>query len=157
MGNYNLSKILENSKLSENVYDMVIQDRKIAESCKAGQFVELYIDNNKNLLPRPLSICDISKDQGSIRLVYQVLGEGTDYFSNLKSGEKIRLMGPLGNGFTMERRENIAIVGGGVGIPPLMLLLKSLVSESSGANIDVFLGYRDKVFLDNEFKLIRSA
>ncbi len=157
MKNYSLSEILENNRISENIFSIVIKNKMIAQSCKAGQFVEIYLDNYKNLLPRPFAICDVGKDGDAVRLVYQLVGEGTEKISQLKKGKLVRILGPLGNGFELKEKENIAIIGGGIGIPPLMQLTKKLVYESAGANIDIFLGYRDELFLNEEFKLIRSG
>lgn len=139
--------IEENIKISNSVYSMWIKAPDIAHEAKAGQFVSLYCNNKSRLLPRPISICEIDKDRGMIRLVYRVVGAGTDEFAQLTSNDSIDIMGPLGNGFILEGSKAI-LIGGGIGIPPMLELAKQLSCEKQ-----IVLGYRDSdTFLADEFK-----
>ena len=79
-------------------------------------------------------------------MVYRIAGEGTREFSNLKEGDTIEIMGPLGNGFTLEGT-NAILIGGGIGIPPMLQLAKDL-----NCNKKIVLGYRDTLFLNEEFE-----
>jgi dihydroorotate dehydrogenase electron transfer subunit len=94
---------------------------------------------------RPISICD--KKDGEAVFVYEVKGRGTKIFSSLKTGDKIELMGPRGNGFDANAKRSV-IISGGVGIAPLLLLAKQL--KLNGAHITAFLGYREEEYLKEE-------
>lgn len=137
--------IAVHNKISEDIYSMWLEAPSIAEIAKPGQFVSLYCRNGSCLLPRPISICEIDLKQGRIRLVYRVAGRGTKEFATLKAGESIEVMGPLGNGFTLEGKKAL-LIGGGIGIPPMLELAKQLTCEKQ-----MVLGYRDITFLENEF------
>ena len=139
-------KILQNSRIEEGVYDMLLQAEDMVAVAKPGQFISLYCNDGGRLLPRPISICEIDRERQSIRLVYRVLGKGTKEFAELKSGDVIDGIGPLGNGFTLEGKKAL-IIGGGIGIPPLLELAKQLKCEKS-----IVLGYRDVRFLDKDFE-----
>ncbi|MDD6036781.1 MAG: dihydroorotate dehydrogenase electron transfer subunit [Lachnospiraceae bacterium] len=137
--------------MTGSIYEMHIKAERIACEAKAGQFVSLYCKEGGRLLPRPISICGINKEKGELRLVYRIAGEGTKEFSNLKSGDEIVVTGPLGNGFmTEDLKEGMhaVLLGGGIGIPPMLELAKALPGEKT-----IVLGYRDAdTFLANEFE-----
>jgi len=139
--------VLSNKNISENIYDMVINAGDIAKEASAGQFVELYPDNGKNILPRPISICEIDKVKGNLRIVFQVVGSGTRLFSKLKENDTIRVMGPCGNGYKIENLNNSILVGGGIGVPPLLETVKNIKGKKT-----VFLGFRNGSILVDEFK-----
>lgn len=140
-------RITNTELVTDGVYSMWLQDEEIVQNAKPGQFVSLYCKEGSQLLPRPISICEIDKANSTLRLVYRVVGKGTEEFSRLKAGDTIRVMGPLGNGFTLEGKKAI-LIGGGIGIPPMLQLSKSLDAE-----VQVVLGYRDKdLFLKEEFE-----
>lgn len=120
-----------------------------AKEMKAGQFVNLYLDDGTHLLPRPISVCDADVSAGTVTLVYRVVGFGTDYFSRLDkhSGDEIRILGPLGNGFPTDELsgKKVMAVGGGLGIPPMLYLTKTLRKKNT--DVQAVLGYRDEDFL----------
>lgn len=136
--------VTEQRKLAEGIYSMWVQAEDIARSAKPGQFVSLYCKDGSRLLPRPISICEINKQQGAVRLVYRVTGKGTSEFSDLKAQDTIEVMGPLGNGFTLEGKRAL-LIGGGIGIPPMLEVAKQLTCEKQ-----IVLGYRDVTFLEKE-------
>jgi dihydroorotate dehydrogenase electron transfer subunit len=105
----------------------------------------VYSEDGAKLLPRPISICEI---QGkTLRLVYRVVGKGTEEFSGYTQGDDIHLMGPLGNGFSLDSTQKAFLIGGGIGIPPMLELAKQLQGEKH-----VILGYKDEqLFLKDEF------
>ncbi len=138
--------ITENIMLADGIYSMWLEDKETAEAAVPGQFVSLYSNDGSRLLPRPISICEIDKKKGRIRLVYRVVGKGTDEFSKLTVGNTVEAMGPLGNGFTPEGSKAL-IIGGGIGIPPMLELSKRI-----SCNKTIVLGYRDTTFLNNEFE-----
>lgn len=141
--------VLRQEPIGTGIFSLVISAQEIAEKAIAGQFVNLYSKDGSRLLPRPISLCDIDRELGTLRLVYRVAGKGTDEFSKLTSGDKIEVMGPLGNGFTLKSGK-VILMGGGIGIPPMLELAKRL-SRDSETEVQVVLGYRDEVFLDEEF------
>lgn len=138
--------ILRQEEISPGVFDLRLCAQKISSLAKAGQFVALYCDDGSRLLPRPISICEIDKDAGTLRLVYRVAGKGTEEFSRLKAGGKMEVTGPLGNGFP-ERAGSALIVGGGIGIPPMLETAKQQKGDAR-----IVLGYRDHLFLYEDFK-----
>lgn len=138
--------ILKNEKIALEVYSMWIEAETIAKEVVPGQFLSLFCKNKSRLLPRPISVCEVSKDKKSIRLVYKILGKGTEEFSFYKAGEEIEVMGPLGNGFELLNKKAL-IIGGGVGIPPMLELAKNLDCEKK-----IVLGYRDELFLDKDLE-----
>ena len=146
--------VLKQQCIGKDIYDMTIQTKHIAGHAKAGQFVSLYSNDASKLLPRPISLCGIDAEAGTLRLVYRVTGEGTgtEEFSRLKAGDTIRVLGPLGNGFTVEPGKKAFLIGGGIGIPPMLELAKSIKAAGTCAFVSV-MGYRDaQTFLLDEFK-----
>lgn len=96
------------------------------------------------MLPRPISICEIDRELGRLRIVYRVVGQGTEEFSHLTAGEKVEILGPLGNGFPLKAKKAF-LMGGGIGIPPMVQLAKELDCE-----VQIIAGYRDELFLTDE-------
>ncbi len=137
--------IEENISLSEDIFSIWLKEEEIAGTAKPGQFLSLFCNDASRLLPRPISICEIDKPNGRIRLVFRVAGQGTKEFSRLKPQDSIDVMGPLGNGFHPEGKKAL-LIGGGIGIPPMLELAKQLNCEKQ-----IVLGYRDQTFLDKEF------
>ena len=142
------AEILENTEISTGIYKMIVPAISIAKNATAGQFVNLYCKDGSRLLPRPISICEIDKESGHLVFVYAIVGKGTEEFSNMKAGDSIELLGPLGNGFNIDNniKEHI-LVGGGVGIPPLLELCKNLEG-----NKKVYLGFSTGNYLIEEFE-----
>lgn len=142
------AKILSHEAIAEDIYKLVVKTG-IAAEARPGGFVNLYVDDGAHILPRPISICDF--DNESLTLCYRTVGEGTELISKKPSGSEIRLLGPLGNGYDVEsiRSEynNILLVGGGLGVPPMLALAKSFEGKAK-----VVLGYRDEPFLKDEFE-----
>ncbi len=141
--------ILSQIEIAKDVFDMWIQT-DLAKDVMPGQFICLYTKSEKNLLPRPISVCDIDRNKEAMRIVYRIAGEGTKEFSTYKAGETIAILGNLGNGFplTEAKGKRVVILGGGIGIPPLLFLAKELEDKAS-----VIAGFRDKeTFLIDDFK-----
>ena len=139
--------IIKNRSITSDVFEMVLHAPNIAQDCKAGQFVMVYLDRGELLLPRPISVC--CKDGENISLVYKILGSGTKHMSTLGTGSLLYLTGPLGNGFSIKNGLNkVALVGGGIGVPPMVMLFENL----SGVQVDVFLGFKDESILESYFE-----
>ncbi len=142
------AKVISNRYIADDICDLVIECPNIAKEAGAGQFVEVYPDNGENLLARPISICEIDKTKGTVRLVFRIVGKGTALFSELKSGDIIRVLGPCGNGYRLmeDSKKTALLVGGGIGIPPLLETCKELE-----CNKIAVLGYSSGSFLAEEF------
>ena len=139
--------VIEQTKLGEGIFSLWLSAPETAAAACAGQFVSLYCNNETRLLPRPISICEIDRAKGAIRLVYRVAGAGTSEFSGLLPGDTLDLMGPLGNGFPLKEAEGrrVLLIGGGIGIPPML----ETAREISG-DVMITAGYRDALFLTEE-------
>lgn len=177
-----IAVVVDQNALGSGIYDLTLKTKNIAKAAKAGQFVSVYSNDRSKLLPRPISLCGIDRDEDTIRLVYRVTGEntGTEEFSKLVMGDKIRILGPLGNGFTVEPGKKAFLIGGGIGVPPMLQLAKDInsgVVQTTGAvdtntqekgqteekqinghgkkicDMNIIMGYRDEnTFLLDEFK-----
>lgn len=144
-------KIVSQERIGKDIYSMWLQADHMAAEAKPGQFLSLYTRDGSKLLPRPISICEIDRENGRIRLVYRVTGKntGTEAFSRLHAGVPVEVLGPLGNGFPLHEAEGkrVFLMGGGIGIPPMLQTAKEL----NGQKIAI-LGYRDELFLNDEFQ-----
>ena len=144
-----MATVLKQEKIATDIYSLWIKTNITGEA-KAGQFVSLYTNNGATLLPRPISICEIDKEKGMLRMVYRVVGKGTDEFSGLVEGDKIKVLGPLGNGYTLKDKTAI-LTAGGIGVPPIVELAKEL-KEQFNCKLNIVVGYRDELFLLDELK-----
>ncbi|MBM7614298.1 dihydroorotate dehydrogenase electron transfer subunit [Alkaliphilus hydrothermalis] len=143
-----LAKVLLNEAIAPNNFKMVISAKEMTVDATAGQFVNLYCNRGELLLPRPISICEVNKETGEMTLVYAVVGKGTKELSQMKKGETLGAMGPLGRGFEVSYEvEEHLIIAGGIGVPPMVELVKSLKG-----NITVYLGFRSNPILVEEFE-----
>ena len=144
--------VVSQEMLADGIFSMWIQT-DAAQTAKPGQFISMYTKDGSKLLPRPISICEIDKADRQLRVVYRVTGEntGTKQFSELKEGDEIPVIGPLGNGFPLEKAEGkkAFLMGGGIGVPPILELSKQLSCECK----QIVVGYRDAhTFLKEEFE-----
>lgn len=143
---YTSSKIISNEKVVEGIYKMVVEDKN---EVNPGQFYMLKV-NGQTLLPRPISVCEKNKD--NITFLYAVVGKATKEFVNLKKDDSISLTGPLGNGFDIENiKGKVALVSGGIGIAPMLQVAKKLKDNKNVNKIDLYSGFRDDIYLIDEF------
>lgn len=137
--------VVRQEQIGTGIYNLWLETG-VSQSAIPGQFISIYTDDASKLLPRPISICEIEREKNRLRVVYRIAGEGTRQFSKLQKGDTISLLGPLGNGFTKKEKKAI-LIGGGIGIPPMLELAKQLDVPKS-----IVLGYRDEIFLNKEFE-----
>lgn len=143
--------VVSQEQIATDIFSMWIRT-EAAETARPGQFISMYTNDGSKLLPRPISICEIDKEKGMLRVVYRVTGEntGTEQFSKMKAGDSLPIIGPLGNGFPLEKAEGkkAFLMGGGIGVPPILELAKQLNCEKQ-----IIIGYRDaETFLRKEFE-----
>lgn len=145
--------VVSQKQLANGIYSMWLQTEEIAEMAVPGQFISMYTNDGSKLLPRPISLCEIDKEKRRLRVVYRVTGEGTgtEQFSKMTAGDTIDILGPLGNGFPLEEGngKKVFLMGGGIGVPPILELAKQLDCEKK----QIVVGYRDaETFLKEEFE-----
>ena len=139
--------IKENVALTSSVYKMTLVG-DVSEITKPGQFVNVKLDGL--FLRRPISVNDVVGNE--LTIIYKVVGKGTELMSTMKDGELDILTG-LGNGYDVSLcGENPLLIGGGVGVPPLYMLAKQLISQ--GKKVSVILGFntKEEIFFEDEFK-----
>ncbi len=143
-------KIIKNIPIADGIYDIMINAPDIAQKALPGQFIN--ISTPPQFLPRPISICEVDKESGVVRFIFEVRGAGTKILSNFPENETLDIIGPLGNGYTPNlSAKHPILVGGGIGIFPLLELAKSFNGKA-----DVILGFRsaDKIVLQHDFENI---
>ena len=138
-------KIIGQGEIAPMIYKMIIEAPEVAQSAQYGQFVNVYPASKSTLLPRPISICEIGEK--TITLVYGVVGEGTREFSKLRTGNNIRMSTAIGNGYKVQEAEVSVLVGGGIGVPPLVELAKHIKGEKIAV-----LGFREDPILVEELE-----
>lgn len=135
-------KIFENKEISKEIFKLTVHGNF---SGKPGQFYMLRAWGNEPYLSRPISIYNLDKEK--IEFLYEVRGEGTKLLSQLKSDDNIELLGPLGNGFDIDKiKGKIAIVTGGIGIAPMYFVAKQLEDYK----VDFYAGFREQVYLTDK-------
>lgn len=132
--------------LDRDVWRMTIKDPFAAQEAHPGSFVNLYPADSMTLLPRPLGISRVL-DGGQIEVIFGVVGKGTREFSELRPGDSVDLLGPLGKGFDLGGAAHYILVGGGLGVPPLIRAAQA-IRGMEGAQSTALLGYRNLHFAD---------
>lgn len=123
-----VGKILANEAINANVKRMVIEVPQIAEAAQPGQFVHVKKPDSVNFLRRPFSIADADRENGTITLIYRIVGKGTAEYAAMKVGEAFSILGPIGNGFALKDGRPL-LIGGGVGIAPLIYLSRQIKDQ----------------------------
>lgn len=146
--------VVSQEEIAKNIFKLVLTG-EITTQMSAGQFVHVKVsDSSSPLLRRPISVCDINKEDKTFTMIYRVEGLGTRVLSSKKKGEVVNVLGPLGNGFSEDETntgETALLVGGGIGVPPLYELSKRLIKK--GVKVIHVLGFqtKDAVFYEEEF------
>lgn len=139
-------KLIKNEEIGDGIFDWIVENPNLSKLAQPGQFAHVKVPGKT--LRRPISICDAT--DSTLRLVFQVKGEGTEIMSKIKTGEEVEILAPLGNGFKIEKGKKYCFIGGGIGVPPMRYAAKQ------AENPLVITGFRDKslVILQEDFKKI---
>lgn len=155
-----LTEVVSIGEVRPGHYSLRICAPEIARISRPGQFLHILCGTGTApLLRRPISICRADPASGLLEVIFRVVGEGTALLSRARPGERIDVMGPLGSKFQFPEpghARDAVIVGGGVGIPPLLFLAEILRKEHPGADVHVLLGGRSAEFIlcDEAFRSI---
>lgn len=136
--------LISNNQIADGIFDMRLAYNADELPVCCGQFAHVYVPGKT--LRRPISVCDAA--DGVLRLVYQVKGEGTRIMSRMKAGQDVDVLFPLGHGFTVESGKRYCLIGGGIGVPPMLYTAKQCKAPL------VITGFRNKdlVILQNDFE-----
>ena len=153
-------KILEAKELTANIFSMVVEAERVAKSCEPGQFVIVRTDADAERIP--LTICDYDREKGTVTIVFQIVGAGTQYMSSLKAGDAFHdFVGPLGcpSEFVKEnieelKKKSILFVAGGVGTAPVYPQVKWLHEHGIAADVIVGAKTKDILILEDEMKAV---
>ncbi|MFJ8066345.1 dihydroorotate dehydrogenase electron transfer subunit [Psychrobacillus sp. NPDC096426] len=149
-------QVVRQQQIATNIFELTLIGQLVQEMKQPGQFVHLRVsDQMEPLLRRPISISSIDKETLEFTMIYRADGRGTILLSEKKPGDQVDVLGPLGNGFPIDKVEagqTVLLVGGGIGVPPLYELSKRLV-ENRVKPIHV-LGFQSKnvVFYERQFQ-----
>lgn len=145
----NKYKILSNEPLTKDVYKMVLEgDTEYITA--PGQFINIALDGK--YLRRPISVCDYDGD--CITIIYKVVGEGTEQMSALKIGTVLDVLTGLGNGYDISKSTKPLLIGGGVGVPPMYNLAKTLIANGQVPTVILGFNTADEVFYEQELKAL---
>lgn len=141
------SRVLRNENVGPRLYFLELDSPRIAPLVKPGQFVHMKLNGfGEHILRRPFSVLDTNPQQGTLTILYQVVGEGTQFMSGVASGHEFDLIGSIGRGWDVPTSgQRVLIVGGGVGSAPLFMLSKQ--AKEAGAQVDVVIGAASRAAL----------
>lgn len=140
-------ELLAATEIAKGIFDFTVLCPEFAALARPGQFAHIYLPGHA--LRRPISICGIDLEKGTLRFVFQIRGQGTEELSRFLPGDELDVLAPLGNGFPIRVSGKILLVGGGIGVPPLLG-----AAASFRENAIAVLGFRDKdaVILEEDFR-----
>ena len=144
------STVIEQKMIADGICSMWLDAKEVAVQAKPGQFISVYSNDKSRVLPRPISICEIDREKGTLRIVYRVVGKGTEEFSKAEAGDSFEILSPLGNGFPIEeaKGKKVLMIGGGIGVPPMLQTAKEIEGEAI-----IVSGYRNQdLFLKEELE-----
>ncbi len=145
----NIYKVLSNTALTKDVYKMILAgDTQYITA--PGQFINIKLDGK--FLRRPISVCDF--DEKSITIIYKVVGEGTAQMKDIQPGESLDILTGLGNGYDISKSSKPLLIGGGVGVPPMYNLAKTLIADGQKPTVVLGFNTASEVFYEKEFKAL---
>jgi len=134
------AEIVDQVKFEADQFVTIVKAEKSSQTAKPGQFAFVECGGD-TLLRRPLSYLRSSKEDGTVEFMYKTVGHGLESLSQLKKGDKIKIMGPIGNGFAIPSGKKSAIlIGGGVGIPPVLFMGEEINKINGGIDLVAFFG-----------------
>lgn len=152
------AKLVNVEQLKKDIFKFSIEAKEIADIAKPGQFLEIRVtDQVEPFLRRPISIYNIDKENGVLEFIFQIKGKGTEILAKKQIGDLIDIVGPLGYGtFEYSKYQNLAVIGGGIGVFPLYELAKQAIKDKK--NVTTYLGFRNKecVMLEKEFERVSN-
>ena len=147
--------VLAIQQIAKATYQLDLEiEKSLLAQIKPGQFIHIRVNQGSEfMLRRPISVADIDLALNKLTVIFKVFGKGTDVLTHLKTGELIDLLIPLGNGYPIEsiEMEHALLVGGGVGVPPLYYLAKSLVEKGIAVTTVIGFQTKDEIFYQKEF------
>jgi dihydroorotate dehydrogenase electron transfer subunit len=136
------AEIIRREQLAPDLYRFTVQAPDIAGAARPGQFVMIRVGQGYDpLLRRPFSVHQVTAD-GRLQILFKVIGKGTRLLAGMTSGQSLDLVGPLGQGFILRPQLPVCLIGGGVGIAPLLFWAKELLLTMAPREIVVLLGAR---------------
>lgn len=147
--------IVQHEEIAENIFRLIVQGKLVENVKEPGRFLHVKVSEGATpLLRRPISICDVNHKTNELTMIYRAEGQGTKLLSTRRVKENLDILGPLGQGFPVEKAkpgEMALLVGGGIGTPPLYNLAKQLAQK--GVEVTIVLGFQSKSvsFLEKEF------
>tara|TARA_Y100001968_G_scaffold291029_1_gene295207 strand:- start:564 stop:1361 length:798 start_codon:yes stop_codon:yes gene_type:complete len=133
-----ISEIIKNEEIADNIFEAHLSSNKISRASKAGQFINILPEANfEQTMRRPMSIS--YQDNNSLKIIYKAIGVGTKIMKKWEKGDKVDIIGPLGNCWDLPTKKDALLIGGGVGIAPILNLFNSI---NTNVNIDLFIGAR---------------
>lgn len=153
-------KILETEEMAANIFKMVVEAKRVAKACQPGQFVIVRMNEDGERIP--LTICDYDREAGTVTIVFQIVGAGTQMMSALKKGDVFHdFVGPLGKPSELitepideVKKMKVLFVAGGVGTAPVYPQVKWLHEHGIDADVIVGAKTKDLIILENEIKAV---
>ena len=147
-------RVLRQKAMAPDIRRLTVALPRDAQMPHAGQFYMLraWAANESPVLSRPISVHDMDPEEGSLTFLYQIKGEGTQKLAHLAWGQTLTLTGPFGNGFDVAAAAaagRVAVVGGGIGVAPLLLLCRELAA--AGCKPELYAGFRDAPYALEDF------
>lgn len=151
-----IAPVIDIKRIAKDTYqlDLKLDPIRLAE-IKPGQFIHIRVSQGSEfMLRRPISVANVDLETEKLSVIFKVFGEGTKELAQLTSGDDLDLLIPCGNGYPIDTfaHDHVLLIGGGVGVPPLYYLAKSLVQK--GIKVTTIIGFqtKDEIFYQKEFE-----
>lgn len=155
-----VSTVIDNVEVGPDIFLLTLKTKDHLNSVIPGQFAMIKVGSATSddpLLRRPLSIHNIT--EGKLQFLYKIMGRGTEILSTKIQGDTLTVLAPLGTGYTVDKEKISYLVGGGMGIAPLLYLAKLLNQKTLQDRFTVFLGARNKseLLAEKQFRQLSKA
>lgn len=152
------AELVKKEELKPDILKFSVKAPSIVKDARPGNFIEIRVSDQMDpFLRRPISIYHLDREKGILEFIFQIKGKGTEILAKKRVGESIDIIGPIGYGtFQYENYENIAIIGGGIGVFPLYELAKC--AKEAQKKVTTYLGFRSESFvvLEEEFRKVSN-